>query len=180
MTAHSAADIAAELRRQIPDMGEVKLQKLLYYVQGRHLEVYGEPAFSDEIVAYDMGPVVTSVWRQRNNPPATSSIADENLLLTVGYVVSKYGQLYGNDLIDLTHAELPWLSADDERQRTGLRSAPISLNIMRDYFTAQGRKQRNVPDELFELTRHRRNFDPLPPSDPMNADELLRRVGQGV
>ena len=180
MSAHSAADVAAELRRQIPGLGEVKLQKLLYYVQGRHLAVYSEPAFADKIVAFDMGPVVRTVWQQRYEPPAARAITDDKLLLTVGYVVSKYGQLYGNDLIERTHREEPWILADAERKRLGARSAEISLDVMRDYFDAQGRSARKVPDALFDQIRDRRAVGPLPPANPVDPDQLLRRVDQGV
>jgi uncharacterized phage-associated protein len=177
---HSAAGVAAELRRQIPGIGEVKLQKLLYYVQGRHLEVYGTPAFGDQIVAFDMGPVVASVWRQRNAPPPTTPITDDDLLLTIGFVVSKYGQLYGTDLIQQTHLEVPWLSADGERRRTGARSAVISVDRMREFFTGDGRTERSVPDTLFDQIRHRRDVGPLPPANPVDPDRLLSRVDQGV
>jgi uncharacterized phage-associated protein len=180
MSAYSAADIAAELRRQIPDMGEVKLQKLLYYVQGRHLEVFGEPAFAEQIVAFDMGPVVPTVWRQRYEPPVARPITDVGLLLTVGYVVSKYGSLYGTDLIERTHKEAPWKLADADRQHRGTRSAEISLDVMREFFESEGRAARTVPLALFDQTRARRDLGPLPPPNPVDPDKLLRRADQGV
>ncbi len=179
MTKYSAADVAAELRRELPGLGEVKLQKLLYYVQGRHLQVYGAPAFADEIVAFDMGPVVASVWRQRNEPPTGLPIDDDSLLLSIGYVVSKYGQLYGTALIDRTHHERPWRAADAERRRLGARSAPISIEVMREFFIGEARAERKIPIELFERTRSLR-LDPLPPPNPVDPDKLLSRVDQVV
>ena len=42
-----------------PEMGELtsnlKLQKLLYYVQGVHLAAFETPLFDEEIVAWDLG-----------------------------------------------------------------------------------------------------------------------------
>ena len=50
------------------DAGELisnlKLQKLLYYAQGFHLVIYGEPLFPETIEAWAHGPVVTSVYHQ--------------------------------------------------------------------------------------------------------------------
>ena len=42
-------------------VSNLKLQKLLYYVQGFHLAVFGEPLFEEEIEAWMYGPVVPSV-----------------------------------------------------------------------------------------------------------------------
>jgi uncharacterized phage-associated protein len=58
-----ARDVAAALREWLPDLGAVKLHKLLYYCQGHHLARFGEPLFADTISAWDMGPVVGTLWR---------------------------------------------------------------------------------------------------------------------
>lgn len=42
----------------------LKLQKLLYYAQGFHLAVYGEPLFEEEIQAWAHGPVIPSVYNR--------------------------------------------------------------------------------------------------------------------
>src|SRR5262249_49336794 len=59
----SARDVAPALRERLPDLGTVKLHKLLYYCQGHHLAIFGEPLFSETISAWDMGPVVGTLWR---------------------------------------------------------------------------------------------------------------------
>jgi hypothetical protein len=81
-----------------------------------------------------MGPVVGWLWRLehdgvlREDRPALT----EGQLNTIGYVVSRYGQLSGRELEHLTHAEAPW-------QRANLRRAPgesvrIELQWIREYF----------------------------------------------
>jgi len=58
----------------------LKLQKLVYYAQGFHLALYGSPLFSDEIVAWQHGPVVVALYEKykefRKSPidPPTSGI----------------------------------------------------------------------------------------------------------
>jgi uncharacterized phage-associated protein len=112
-----AADVASELRRHLPDMPTKKLHKLLYYCQGHHLAATGEALFSETISAWDMGPVVGTLWfaeKDRGPNPSTAELT-ESQLNTVGYVLSRYGKLTGLDLERLTHAEMPWRRANQSR-----------------------------------------------------------------
>lgn len=115
----SAHDVAAELRARQPGMPVKKLHKLLYYCQGHHLAVHGEPLFDDTIDAWDMGPVVAGLWRAEKHGTPTPEPAElgEAALNTVGYTLSRYGALTGKDLENLTHSEDPWRNADNARQR---------------------------------------------------------------
>jgi uncharacterized phage-associated protein len=116
MSVH-AADVAAELRRQQPGVPTKKLHKLLYYCQGHHLAATGQPLFSETISAWDMGPVVGTLWyaeKEHGPTPATAELT-ESQLNTVGYVLSRYGRLTGQDLERLTHAEMPWQRANQSR-----------------------------------------------------------------
>ncbi len=134
MTPVSAADVARELRRRNPDIGQKKLHKLLYYCQGHHLVMTGERLFKDEIAAYDMGPVVSGLWgAEKHDLPLPAPVElDEAHLNTVGYVLSRYGALTGTDLEHLTHSERPYLEADAGR-RPGT-SARIKLETIAAYF----------------------------------------------
>jgi len=117
----SAHDVAAELRRRVPGIGTVKLHKLLYYCQGHHLADLGEPLFSESVSAWDMGPVVGALWKAEKDgtAPEAAAVLDEGQLNTVGYVISRYGALSGSDLKKLTHAEAPWIRANNERAAGG-------------------------------------------------------------
>src|SRR4051794_29818552 len=42
----------------------LKLQKLLYYAQGFHLAIQGEPLFAEPIEAWEHGPVVCRVYHK--------------------------------------------------------------------------------------------------------------------
>lgn len=142
----SAHDVAAVLRERLPALGTKKLHKLLYYCQGHHLATFGKPLFSESIGAWDMGPVVDSLWRdekyQYQPPPRTK--LDEAALNTVGYVLSRYGALTGRDLEIMTHGEQPWQLADAAR-RQGLR-AEINPDWIRDYFRTGGAPDDGVDD----------------------------------
>ncbi len=135
----SARDVAATLRDRLPGLPTKKLHKLLYYCQGHHLAVFDEPLFSDTISAWDMGPVVGSLWfaeKQGNASTAVPCEMDESQLNTVGYVLSRYGALTGQDLENLTHGEEPWQLADSGR-RPG-ESARIKTEWIKHYFRTSG------------------------------------------
>jgi uncharacterized phage-associated protein len=141
MTFH-AADVAAALRDRLPQVPQKKLHKLLYYCQGHHLAAFGTPLFAESISAWDMGPVVGSLWKteHENGPAGERAELDEAALNTVGYVLSRYGKLTGRDLELLTHAEDPWNRADATRAPKG--SVRIEREWLVQYFGAE-----NVDDE---------------------------------
>lgn len=137
MTTNRAAQVAAQIRRRIPDVGVKKLHKLLYYCQGHHLAAFGRPLFSERIFAWDMGPVVPALWHaEKNHAPAGIDEArlGEAELNTIGYVISRYGRLTGADLERLSHHEPPWADADRERQSRHVHSAPIPHAALRAFF----------------------------------------------
>lgn len=141
---YAARDIAAELRRRFPDLPKKKLHKLLYYCQGHHLAAFGRPAFAESISAWDMGPVVGQLFYEENHeidhaPPVP--VTAEDVLNTVGYVLSRYGGLTGRDLENLTHQEDPWRNADIDRPSGG--TAKITNPALIEYF-----RQRDEDDDL--------------------------------
>ena len=64
--AYRAIDIAKIIVNDAIDIGHpitnLKLQKLLYYVQAAFLVEYNTPCFDDDIVAWKYGPVVERVY----------------------------------------------------------------------------------------------------------------------
>lgn len=94
----------------------LKLQKLLYYAQGIHLALYGKPLFNEEIVAWQYGPAIETVYRTyRDNgsdfiknfkPPKENFSSDEEY--TLQFVQETFGQFSAWKLADMTHEENPW------------------------------------------------------------------------
>ncbi|MER5420304.1 Panacea domain-containing protein [Streptosporangium roseum] len=133
----SAHAIASALRERVPGLTVKKLHKLLYYCQGHHLATFGRPLFKETISAWDMGPVVGTLWYEEKS----GDIAEGDLpplgeaeLNTIGYVASRYGALSGQDLEHLTHSEAPWQRADAERRpRESVRIEPAWIE---EYFAA--------------------------------------------
>ncbi len=141
----SAHDVAAALRERLPGIGKVKLQKLLYYCQGHHLAATGKPLFQESVSAWDMGPVVGTLWFDEENgqQPALLSDLDESQLNTIGYVCSRYGGLTAADLINMSHSERPWQRANQSRPPGG--SVKIEAEWMRLYFADEGAADDDQP-----------------------------------
>lgn len=174
----SAQDIAAALRAESPGLPIKKLHKLLYYCQGHYLAWFGEPLFSEAIEAWDMGPVVAELWRAekyagpRSTPPAAGAELTNRELNTVGYVVSRYGNLTGKDLEILSHGEDPWRDADQYRRPGG--SARIEHNAMTRWFQADHEENSPGPEVLAEV-RHRIAEQPPIPVRPDDMDRIRTR-----
>lgn len=95
----------------------LKLQKLLYYMQGFHLAFFEKPLFDEEIEAWMYGPVVPSVYSHfksngnngiKYEGEAIKLTDKEELLFNEVYRV--YGAYSALGLMNLTHSELPWTS----------------------------------------------------------------------
>ena len=94
----------------------LKLQKLLYYLQGFWLAYYGVPLFEDDIEAWMYGPVVPSVYdafKERGNraiEPTEEELpldtADEESFFREVY--DTYSQFSAVALMGMTHGEAPW------------------------------------------------------------------------
>lgn len=95
----------------------LKLQKLLYYVQGLSLNIFNSCAFTNDILAWKYGPVVKEVYdkHKTKNPISyrkeKSDVCDA-INEIVQIVVNSYGNLEAESLINLTHEEDPWINTD--------------------------------------------------------------------
>lgn len=111
------------------DLTNLKLQKLLYYVQGKYLAINHRPFFADNIEAWKYGPVVNDVYhafKQCGNYPVTAFdvnfTAHELSEESKGFVEKIWdsiGKKYsGNYLVTRTHANgTPWKKLYNDSNR---------------------------------------------------------------
>lgn len=109
----------------------LKLQKLLYYIQGMALRIYGKPAFLNNISVWQYGPVIEEVYQQYKgrspiSTPKTDYEVCDGLKKVIELVVSSYGKIEAESLIDLTHDEDPWIKS----KNNGI----ISIDVIKEYF----------------------------------------------
>lgn len=139
ITAKDIAEVFVKLSDV--DSGDVltnlKLQKLVYYAQGFHLAVFEKPLFEDNIVAWEHGPVVESLYHELKKFGAKQVQLDDPLpnklnkdqLSLLAEINSVFGQFSAWKLRDMTHNESPWLTTP--------RGEVISVNKLTDYFKTQ-------------------------------------------
>ena len=131
------ADCLVNIASQNPDnndMTNMKLQKLLYYVQGTYLAFYGKKLFEQPIVKWQYGPVVPDVYHQYKEygnqiisvNEVDMNLLNENQLRVLNMVYDFFGQFSAIKLMNLTHNEAPWNSVEMGQE--------IPTNLIADYF----------------------------------------------
>lgn len=142
---YSAIDIANKVVVQLTDLerGDVvtnlKLQKLLYYVQGYHLAFFGTPLFDEKLEAWMYGPVVPEVYRNFRENGRVAIMVDPEVVKMVelgeaaedmfNQVMNEYGKFSAIRLMEMTHTEKPWLDAFNSEDKV------IDLETMKNYFS---------------------------------------------
>lgn len=117
---YSAVDVAFSLLKHAAEQGKcftnLQLQKLTYVCHGLSLAHLGRPLITDDVFAWQYGPVVPSVYfRFKSFGASTISecmddvVLDSESEIIVKDVVVKLGDLSGPQLVELTHREgSPW------------------------------------------------------------------------
>ena len=109
----------------------LKLQKLLYYIQGLSLKIFGKVAYENKIYAWAYGPVIEDVYnnykgRATITTPVNKFKISEGLEKIISIVIDSYGQIEAEKLIDLTHDEEPWIVTK--------KNNVIDINKIKNYF----------------------------------------------
>lgn len=98
----------------------LKLQKILYYIQGWSCVWDGFPIFAEEFEAWQYGPVNREVYdtfkRYKGDeiPEFEGKIpryGNPEELETIERVWEEYGQETATTLVSMTHSEEPWIDA---------------------------------------------------------------------
>lgn len=113
-------------------ISNLKLQKLLYYAQSAFLALKNTPLFSNDIVAWNHGPVIEEIYHKYkeygfNDIDKFDEVKideDTEKLLTEVYNV--FGEYSAWGLRNLTHTEKPWLSTN--------KNSIISQELMKESF----------------------------------------------
>ena len=105
-------------------ISNLKLQKMLYYMQGFHLAFFGTPLFEEEIKAWQYGPVVPSVYEEYKRyeskaidlpeGPVIELTEDEEAVFDNVY--DEYNQFSAVALMKMTHKESPWSSTEISKE----------------------------------------------------------------
>lgn len=119
----------AQMRQYDADeLSQMKVMKLLYYVQGTYLAVYGNRAFADDILAWRYGPVIQSVHERYAGKIGivgqltVEDLADYNALqqddqlaTVLDAVWRAFGDMSAIQLMKKTHRESPWRETEQSQ-----------------------------------------------------------------
>lgn len=140
----SVDDVAAAIIEEMGVIDTFSLQKLLYYTQSWTIAVSNSPLFSDEIQAWKNGPVVKSVFQKHEGTRTVSgwkygngSCLSDSSRKIVSLVCSEYGKFSGQELVDKTHREAPWVIARGDLEEDASSEEVITVDSMKAYFRAE-------------------------------------------
>lgn len=117
-------------------VSNLKLQKILYYVQAAFLVRKNIPAFNDDIVSWRYGPVVESVYRKYKYNSDRVILVKEDIdekifkktdLEIIKEVIESKKDYSAFELVRLTHSEDPW-------KNTEINSI-IENKLIKEYFS---------------------------------------------
>lgn len=104
-----------EVERPISNL---KLQKILYFIQGKFLAKLGKPAFSENIEAWRHGPVIPDIYYKFNKYMASNicdkfnDISEKNFydsdVKLIDEVIEEFKDKNAWELVNITHKQAPW------------------------------------------------------------------------
>lgn len=129
----------------------LKLQKLVYYVQAWHLAITGNKLFDNDFQAWVHGPVLIELYNDYHDLKWHPIMRDdldnssilkleqkfgENVTDIIRQVINEYFELSAYQLERLTHSEDPW-----QKAREGLPPDSPSNNIIKSEWMSEYYKQ---------------------------------------
>lgn len=127
----------------VEELTQMKVMKLLYYIQAANLTITGHRLFDNDIVAWKYGPVIEEVHERYKgcrgivddkNPITDSDIADyqeleanEAVSDILNSIYDVYGYSSAYDLMLQTHKEKPW--------KVTPQSAVISDDVIKNFYS---------------------------------------------
>lgn len=119
-------------------VSNLKLQKILYFLQAEFLVVRNSPCFNETIEAWTFGPVVPEVYKEYKmfgnaHIPCADSADDFNIEECdrdlINGIIDTCSRYTASQLVDLTHSQSPWINAYEPYQNN-----PITQESIRDFF----------------------------------------------
>ena len=118
----------------------LKLQKILYYIQGYFFKYLGEAAFDDDIESWRYGPVVPSVYYEYCSYVSSEILVNYDLdddvqemyknkndCKIINRVVDACETFSAIALVNKTHQEAPWKDSYKEGARPATIISPESV-----------------------------------------------------
>ncbi|WP_214873923.1 Panacea domain-containing protein [Exiguobacterium sp. s140] len=130
----------------VESITNLKLQKLLYYVQGFNLAINNTVLFSEKIEAWAHGPVVPDVYREFKGFGYKDIVIEEDydfseLTTEQKKIIRDVWEVFkfydGKELEKLSHSESPWKDARVGLAEYDSSNAIISADSIKEYFVSE-------------------------------------------
>lgn len=118
------------------EISNLRLQKLLYFIQAKVLVETGEPCFDDIMEAWDYGPVVPVVYHEykifgsldiKINPIKVT--IEGKIAELIDLIIDYCSKFPTYQLVEITHKQNPWKQAYKRGAKVEIKSSSI-----KDYF----------------------------------------------
>lgn len=153
---HDIADLIitrAKAEDENASLINLKLQKLLYYVQAWSYGIRGEAFFDGEFQAWIHGPVNRAIYDRFSPTKQLYSeielsdrirpdfqIEDEKDNGFLNFILENYLQFSGSELETLTHKEFPWIKTREGYGPNQRCEKVIDPQLMKDFYGEKWRK----------------------------------------
>ncbi len=141
---YRASDIARYIIERCKEnsrpISNLKLQKILYFVQAEFLVTKNQPCFAEEIEAWDFGPVVPSVYYEyrvfggANIPCIGKSLIRRSISARdreiLNGIIDECSSYSASALVEITHNQTPWIEAYEK----GGYNNEITIESIKAYF----------------------------------------------
>ncbi|MFT4073223.1 MAG: DUF4065 domain-containing protein [Dysgonamonadaceae bacterium] len=133
----------------------LKLQKLLYYIQAWSYGINNQPLFDGEFQAWIHGPVNKAIYDRFNatkylySEIDLSDVINNNVTLDntdaefVDFILENYLKYSGAELEKLSHSELPWKNTRDSLGPNDRCEKKISPQLMTEYYAKKWKELNN-------------------------------------
>lgn len=149
-----AIDVAKLFLAWARENGDVitnlKLQKLLYYAQAWYLVNYGRRLFSDDIQAWELGPVIVPIyhkWKQYGGIPIPYRPTGKEETLFQKHQIEfleEFFRVFSNfsatALVSMAHSESPWKDAFEQGANSVINTTAMKTYYTRLYNEKHGKK----------------------------------------
>ena len=134
------------------DLSNLKLQKLLYYIQAWHLAFNeGQPLFKENFEAWIHGPVNREIYNlykdtkylysemglEDMQEPNIDAILSNDIKNHVNNILDSYAKFTATELEIMTHQETPWLEARSGVPTNERCNNEIKNDTMHRYYAAR-------------------------------------------
>lgn len=133
---------------QMQEITPLALQKLLYFIQGVYMVIYGVPLYKEDCMAWVHGPVYEEVYDLfkdfKYNPIEDNRFAifkdrfeelSDQEKKVIDLVVNSFGKYSGKVLEKITHNETPWKNARADYEPLQPSREIIEKNEIMKYFS---------------------------------------------